>query len=87
MKHHTLSIITGFALACTPSSLADLPGATLTNGGDTTLQKDVLSDMSVTERALSPRCQEVAGCSDGHIQTAEDAWQGEGHRSRVGSVG
>jgi len=49
---HIIAALAGAALAC--SAAAKLPGQTLTNDV-AVLQKDVLSDMSVGERALGCR--------------------------------
>jgi hypothetical protein len=45
------------AFAAMSSLQADLPGHTLTNGGDSTVQKDVLSDLLVAEKALAGACK------------------------------
>jgi hypothetical protein len=51
-----LSILT-LVIGTASSLFAGLPGGTLTNGNDPTLQKDVLADMSVTEKALFSSCK------------------------------
>jgi hypothetical protein len=57
MKHLVCLAIV-FALIFVQSMHAKVPGQSLTNGDDPTLQKDLLSDMSVGERAVGA----LSGC-------------------------
>lgn len=57
MRPRIVLLTLALAFAVSSSAWADLPGHTLTNGSDLTVQKDVLSDLFVAEKALADTCK------------------------------